>query len=77
MDCSTSVQIYKNYKCQQVFVSKVQKELIDHNFSRLLEFPYLLQYWDMVCACQPDHSAKFIDRHGSLLVKIGAMVDLQ
>jgi hypothetical protein len=29
MTCSTSVQIYKNYTGQQVFVSRVQIELIN------------------------------------------------
>jgi hypothetical protein len=37
MDCSTCVQIYKNYEDQQVFVSREQIELIN-SVSRLENF---------------------------------------
>jgi hypothetical protein len=37
MDCSTCVQIYKNYEDQQVFVSREQTELIN-SVSRLENF---------------------------------------
>jgi hypothetical protein len=42
----------------------------------LLEFHYLLLFWDTEYACQPDLSAMFGDNYGSLLASSGALVDL-
>jgi hypothetical protein len=42
MDYSISVQIYKNYGGQQVFVSKIQTELIN-SILRLETFPEILR----------------------------------
>jgi hypothetical protein len=38
---------------------------------------YLLQFWDIEYAYQPDVSAMFGENYGSLLASSGAMVDLE
>jgi hypothetical protein len=41
MDCSASLQNYKNYGDQQVFVSRVQPELINSIYTPRKIFPEL------------------------------------
>jgi hypothetical protein len=45
MTCSTSVQIYKNYGGQQVFISRVQTELIDSVFRWRFFFRFYLNVY--------------------------------
>jgi hypothetical protein len=82
MACYTSLQIEKNFGARKVFVSMVQTELSNsvsrlENFFRfllkqiaILEMPYLLESWELYCACQLDCSARFVEHVGALLVPV-------
>jgi hypothetical protein len=39
--------------------------------------PYLLESWELYCACQLDCSERIVEYNGALLVQNGALVDLQ
>jgi hypothetical protein len=39
--------------------------------------PYLLESWELYCACQPNYSARIVEHNGALLVQNGALVDLK
>jgi hypothetical protein len=42
-----------------------------------LKIHYLLPFWVIGHTCQLVDSENLVDHHGELLVRIGAMVDLQ
>jgi hypothetical protein len=65
----------------EVFVSRVQTEQ-NNSVSRqeifrfllkqvaIFEMSYLLDYWDLECACHPDCSARSVENLGALLVQV-------
>jgi hypothetical protein len=85
-----SVQICKNYRGQQVFISRVQTEQINSvsdlgkissSFCLTISTfvisisSSILRYG--VCARHPDYSTIFGDHHGAILVQSEALMDLE
>jgi hypothetical protein len=71
----SNTQIYKNIWCQEEIISKFKKQLIEKHLA-LFEIPYLLQSWELVYACHSTGRIMFVDHLGSLLVPLGALLDL-
>jgi hypothetical protein len=78
MICSTSVQIYNKIEATEVFISRVQTELSNSVSRQIFQFlpkqvaifkiPYLLESWELECACHPYCSARIVEHNRTLLV---------
>jgi hypothetical protein len=77
--CSTCMQMYRNYWCQKVFVLKVQTAIsisVSRRFSSsflhkelaTFKMSYLLESWELDCACHPDGRSMFVCHFGALLL---------